>query len=162
MSISFDALPETLKSVRTRPLFVLRLDVKPMQLIGATPGGFRRVAAVTGGSFEGERLAGMVLEGGSDWQLVRSDAITLDVRLVLKTQDGSLITMTYRGLRHGPPAVIARIDKGEQVDPGEYYFRSSPSFDTAAPAFDWINRIIAVGIGQRRADGPVYSIFEVL
>jgi hypothetical protein len=70
--------------------------------------------------------------------------------------------MTYRGFRHGPPAVIARIDKGEQVDPSEYYFRSSPFFDTAAPAFDWINRIIAVGIGHRRADGPVYSIFEVL
>jgi hypothetical protein len=162
MSIAFDDLPETLRSVRTRPLFVLRLDVQPMQLIGATPGGFRRVSAVTGGSFAGERLSGMVLEGGSDWQFVRSDAITLDVRLVLKTQDGSLITMTYKGFRHGPPAVIARIDKGEQVDPSEYYFRSSPSFDTAAPAFDWLNRIVAVGVGQRRADGPVYSIFEVL
>jgi hypothetical protein len=162
MSIAFDALPETLKSVRTRPLFVLRLAVNPMQLIGATPGGFRRVAAVTGGTFEGDRLSGVVLEGGSDWQFVRSDAITLDVRLVLKTQDGSLITMTYKGFRHGLPAVIARIDKGEQVDPSEYYFRTSPTFDTAAPAFDWLNRIVAIGVGQRRADGPVYSIFEVL
>jgi hypothetical protein len=162
MSIAFDALPETLKSVRTRPLFVLRLAVNPMQLIGATPSGFRRVAAVTGGTFEGDRLSGVVLEGGSDWQFVRSDAITLDVRLVLKTLDGSLITMTYKGFRHGLPAVIARIDIGEQVDPSEYYFRTSPAFDTAAPAFDWLNRIVAIGVGQRRADGPVYSIFEVL
>ena len=101
MSIALDELPETLRSVRTRPLFVLRLDVKPMQLVGATPGGFRRVSAVTGGSFAGERLSGVVLEGGSDWQFVRSDAITLDVRLVLKTQDGSLITMTYKGFQIG-------------------------------------------------------------
>jgi hypothetical protein len=162
MSSAFDALPETLRSVRTRPLFVLRLDVKSMQLVGATPAGFRRVGVVTGGSFEGERLSGVVLEGGSDWQFVRSDAVTLDVRLVLKTQDGSLITMTYQGFRHGPPSVLARIDKGEPVDPSEYYFRSNPAFDTAAPAFDWLNRIIAVGIGHRLASGPVYSIFEVL
>jgi hypothetical protein len=162
MSGAFDALPETLKSVRTRPLFVMRLDVKPMQLVGATPEGFRRVGVVTGGTFEGQRLSGVVLEGGSDWQFVRSDAVTLDVRLVLKTQDGSLITMIYKGFRHGPPAVLARIDKGEPVEPAEYYFRTNPSFDTAAPAFDWLNRIIAVGVGHRRADGPVYSIFEVL
>jgi hypothetical protein len=162
MTSAFDALPEILKSVRTRPLFVLRLEVKSMQLIGATPTGFRRVGVVTAGSFEGERLSGAVLEGGSDWQFVRSDAVTLDVRLVLKTQDGSLITMTYKGFRHGSPAVLARIDQGEPVDPSEYYFRSNPSFDTAAPAFDWLNRIVAVGIGHRRADGPVYSIFEVL
>jgi Protein of unknown function (DUF3237) len=162
MSSAFEALPDTLKSVRTRPLFVMRLDVRPMQLVGATPAGFRRVGVVTGGSFEGQKLSGVVLEGGSDWQYVRSDAVTLDVRLVLKTQDGSLITMTYKGFRHGPPAVLARIDQGETVDPSEYYFRSNPTFDTAAPAFDWLNRIIAVGIGHRRADGPVYSIFEVL
>jgi Protein of unknown function (DUF3237) len=158
----FASLPEVLQSVRTRPLFVMRLDVKPMQLVGATPAGFRRVGVVTGGSFEGERLSGAVLEGGSDWQYVRSDAVTLDVRLVLKTQDGSLITMTYKGYRHGPAALLARIDKGEAVDPGEYYFRTNPTFDTAAPSFDWLNRIIAVGVGHRRADGPVYSIFEVL
>jgi hypothetical protein len=162
MTSAFDALPETLKSVRTRPLFVLRLEVKSMQLIGTTPTGFRRVGVVTGGSFEGDRLSGVVLEGGSDWQFVRSDAVTLDVRLVLKTQDGSLITMMYKGFRHGSAAVLARIDKGEAVEPSEYYFRSSAAFDTAAPAFDWLNRIVAVGIGHRRADGPVYSIFEVL
>jgi hypothetical protein len=159
---AFEQLPETLKSVRTRPLFVMRLDVKPMLMIGATPIGFKRVGVVTGGSFEGERLSGTVLDGGSDWQQVRSDALMLNVRLVLKAQDGSLIGMTYQGFRHGPAAIIARIDKGEATDPSDYYFRTNPTFDTAAPAFDWLNRIIAVGVGHRRADGPVYSIFEVL
>ena len=158
-----DDLPEVLKSVRTRPLFVMRLDVRKLQIVGATPGAFRRIGVVPGGSFEGERLAGEVLEGGSDWQTVRSDgATTLNVRLVLKTTDDALIGMTYQGLRHGPPDIVARLEKGEAVDPASYYFRTNPLFETAAAKYDWINRIVAVGIGHRRADGPIYSVFEVL
>lgn len=134
-----------------------------MQVVGATPGAFRRIGPVSGGSFEGERLSGMVLDGGSDWQTVRQDgATTLDVRLVLKTNDSDLICMTYRGLRHGPPEIVKRIDQGEAVDPAQYYFRINPLFETASAHYDWINRIIAIGIGDRRKDGPVYSVFEVL
>ncbi|HEX4584313.1 MAG TPA: DUF3237 domain-containing protein [Burkholderiaceae bacterium] len=156
-------LPEVLKGVRTRPLFVMRLDVRKPQIVGATPGAYRRITAVPGGSFEGERLSGQVLEGGSDWQTVRNDgAVTLNVRLVLKTGDDALICMTYQGLRHGPPEVTQRIDRGELVDPASYYFRTAVLFETAAAQYDWINRIVAVGIGHRRPDGPIYSVFEVL
>jgi hypothetical protein len=158
-----DDLPEVLRSVRTRPLFVMRLEVRKLQIVGATPGGVRRIGVVPGGSFEGERLSGEVLEGGADWQTVRTDsATTLNVRLVLKTRDDALIGMTYQGLRHGPSEVMARLDKGEAVDPASYYFRINPLFETAAATYDWINRIVAVGIGHRRADGPIYSIFEML
>jgi hypothetical protein len=162
-----DTLPESLKTIRTRPLFVMRLNVRPLQVVGAAPGGFRRVGVVPGGVFEGERdgqrLAGEVLEGASDWQTVRSDgAVTLDVRAILKTHDGALIGMTYKGLRHGPSEVLAALDRGEEVDPARYYFRINPMFETAAPQYDWINRILAIGTGHRRADGPVYSVFEVL
>jgi len=97
-----DDLPEVLKSVRTRPLFVMRLDVRKLLIVGATPGAYRRIGVVPGGSFEGERLSGEVLDGGSDWQTVRNDdATTLNVRLVLKTKDDALICMTYQGVRHG-------------------------------------------------------------
>ena len=158
-----DSLPEVLKTVRTQPLFVMRLDVRKLQVVGATPGALRRIGVVPGGSFEGERLSGDVLDGGSDWQTVRSDgATTLNVRLVLKTTDDALIGMTYQGLRHGPPDVVARIEKGEAVDPASYYFRTNPLFETAAAKYDWINRVVAIGIGHRRADGPIYSVFEVL
>jgi Protein of unknown function (DUF3237) len=144
-------------------LFVMRLQVRPLQIIGATPGAYRRVGVVPGGSFEGERLSGDVLEGGSDWQSVHADGATaLDVRLVLKTKDDALIGMTYRGVRHGPPDVVARIERGESVDPASYYFRISPFLETAAASYAWLNRLVAVGIGHRTADGPVYSIFEVL
>jgi hypothetical protein len=158
-----DNLPEALKSLQWRSLFVMHLDVRPLQIIGATPGAYRRIGVVPGGSFEGERLSGQVLEGGSDWQTVRSDrATTLDVRLVLKTHDGALIGMSYRGVRHGPASIMDKIDKGEPVDPSSYYFRINPLFETAAEKYDWLNRVVAVGIGHRRADGPVYSIFEML
>jgi hypothetical protein len=158
-----DDLPDVLKQVKTRPLLVIRLDVHKLQIVGATPNSFRRIGVVFGGSFEGERLSGEVLDGGSDWQTVRADgATTLDVRLVLKTTDGAHIGVVYRGLRHGPPDVVERIEKGEVVDPTSYYFRIAPLFETASAKYDWLNRILAVGIGHRRADGPVYSIFEVL
>jgi Protein of unknown function (DUF3237) len=156
-------LPITLREVRTRPLFVMRLDVRALQIVGATPGVHRRIGVVPSGAFEGERLSGEVLDGGSDWQAVRSDgSTTLDVRLVLKTTNGVLIGMTYRGVRHGPPDVIARLENGEAVDPTMYYFRIAPLFETASAEYAWINNVVAVGIGHRRADGPLYSIFEVL
>jgi Protein of unknown function (DUF3237) len=158
-----DNLPDALKTVRTRPLFVIRLDVRKLQIIGATPGAYRRVGVVPGGIFEGERLSGEVLEGGSDWQAARPDgSTTLDVRLVLKTRDDALIGMTYRGLRHGPAGVIERIERGEVVDPASYYFRINPLFETAAPQYGWVNGVVSVGVGHRLADGVVYSVFEVL
>jgi hypothetical protein len=158
-----DNLPEALKTLRTRPLFVMRLNVRKLQIVGATPGGYRRIGIVPGGSFDGERLSGEVLDGGNDWQTVRPDgATTLNVRLVLKTKDGALIGMTYRAIRYGPPDVVARIEKGEVVDPESYYFRLNPLFETANASYDWLNRVVAIGIGHRLADGPIYSIFEVL
>jgi hypothetical protein len=104
-----------------------------------------------------------VLEGGNDWQTLRSDgSLGLDVRLVLKTEDDALIGLTYRGIRQGPPDVIARLENGESVDPSDYYFRIAPMFATAAPTYAWLNGIVAIGTGHRLADGPVYSLFEVL
>jgi len=158
-----DNLPEVLKRVRTQQLFVMRLDVRKLLIVGATPGAYRRIGVIPGGSFEGERLTGEVLDGGSDWQTVRNDGTTtLNVRLVLKTKDDALICMTYQGVRHGPPDVVERIDKGEVVDPTNYYFRINPLFETAAAKYDWINRVVGVGLGHRSPDGPIYSVFEVL
>ncbi len=62
----------------------------------------------------------------------------------------------------GPPSVIEKLDKGDAVDPQSYYFRMNPVFETSSPKYDWINRMIAIGKGHRLADGPIYSIFEVL
>lgn len=99
------------------------------------------------------------LDGESDWQTVRSDGSTTpDVRLVLKTRDDALIGVTYRGLRHGPSDLIAHLENGESVDPTDYYFRIAPLFETAATQYEWINNVVAIGIGRRQAEGPVYSV----
>ncbi len=160
--MTFDELPQNLQSVVARPIFVMRLNVRKLQVVGPAPGGLRRVGVVFGGAFAGERLSGEVLDGGNDWQIVRSDgSTTLDVRLVLKTTDGAMIGMTYRGIRRGPSDIVARIEAGEVVEPSSYYFRIAPFFETPSPQYDWLNGIAAVGIGHRFADGPVYSVFEI-
>ena len=158
-----DSLPPGLRELRTRALFAVRLAVRgPMPVI-ATPGAARRIGVVVGGEFDGERLSGVVMDGGSDWQTLHADgSVGLDVRLILKTRDDAFVAMTYRGVRHGTAEAIARVDRGEVVDPSEIYFRSIVQFETAAPQYAWLNHLVAVGVGQRRADGPVYSVFEVL
>jgi hypothetical protein len=159
----FNAGRIVMAEIRTAHLFTMTLAVGEMQPLGKTPFGDRRVAVVEGGRFEGARLKGTVLKGGSDWILLRSDGVLqLDVRLTLKTDDGAIIGMTYRGHRHGPAAVIDRLNRGETVDASEYYFRTAPFFETAAEKYAWLNRVITVATGHRLPTGPVYDVFEVL
>lgn len=150
--------------IETRHLFTLTADVPKIVDLGATPAGSRRIATVAGGRFEGERLRGTIHPApGGDWLLARPDGATiLDVRVTLETDDRQLIYMTYRGIRHGPAAVMARLAKGEAVDPASYYFRTTPLFETASPKYDWLNRIVSVATGRREATGPVYEVYEVL
>ena len=168
-----DTLPDNLKSIRTRPMFVMRLDVaEAPRVVGQPPphasvlayeARYRCTSIIRGGFFEGDRLSGKVLDGGSDWQTVRHDgSVTLNAKLILRTSDNALVSMMYQGVRHGPADVIARLESGETVDPKSYYFRTTTSFQTSAPQYDWLNRVIGLGIGHRLADGPIYSIFELL
>jgi hypothetical protein len=156
------ALPQSMMSVTTRPIFTMRLDVGEVQKIGGNPIA-RQVGVIKGGTFIGDRLAGRVRDGGSDWQTVQRDgSVSLDCRLVLETSDGTLIAMTYAGIRAGAPEVLARLAQGSEVDPAEYYFRINPLFHTADPKYEWLNRVVAIGVGHRLPEGPVYSLFEVL
>jgi hypothetical protein len=136
--------------MRLRPLMTLRLDTAPTQDVGAGPHGTRVTFPIIGGSFEGERLRGKVLPGGDDWTLKRPDGvIELDLRVTLETDDAALIHMTFEGIR----------DDGA---PGAPYFRTVPRFETAAPKYSFLNRLLAVGSGEIRSDGPVHLIEEIL
>ena len=150
--------------MNTRLLMTMHVKVGALLNIGAVPYGTRRTAPLGGGTFEGPRLRGTILPGGSaDWQLLRSDGVLeMDLRFTLRTDDGALISMRSFGLRHGPPEVIAAIGRGETVDPSTYYFRTMPRFETAHPMYSFLNRMVAVASGDRRPDGPIYSIHEVL
>ncbi len=148
--------------MNSRPLMKLTVAVVGSQKIGLGPHGTRTIAQINGGTFEGPRLRGTVVDGG-DWLLLRPDGVLeLDLRVTLRTDDGALIEMSSFGLRHGPPEVIAALSRGETVDPGRYYFRTTPRFETAAPNYLFLNQILAVASGDRRPGGPIYTIDEIL
>jgi hypothetical protein len=156
-------LPAALQSLKAAPLFVIQLAVKPPIVVGQTPGADRRIGVVGSGAFKGERIAGEVLEGSNDLIAIRSDgSTTLDARLILKTDDGVHITMTYRGIRHMSDEVKARMEQGGEIDPASYYFRIAPEFEAPRGKYEWLNRALAVGVGHRLSTGPVYSVFEIL
>ena len=156
-------LPVQMTALKSRPLMTFFIEVKKPALLGVTPTADRRIAEIAGGRFEGERLKGKFLPGGSDWQTLRSDgAVTINVRVLLETDDGQLIAMTYQGLRHGPKDVIDAIARGEAVDPTAYYMRVAPVFETSSEKYGWLNRVVAVAHGHRIATGAIYNVWEIV
>jgi len=153
-----------MSELKSKHLFDLTIQLHPIVDLGATPAGERRIVPVSGGQFTGERLNGNVLShAGSDLLLTRADgSFQQDVRLALRTDDGAIILMTYRGVRHSSPEVNARVARGEAVAPSEYYLRTAPFFETAAPKYAWLNKIVSVGIGERLSGGVLYQVFEIL
>ena len=158
-----EIIPPELTKLSLRPMFAFQIEVKAPSIVGATPGYDRRIGEIAGGRFEGDRLRGRILSGGSDWQSLRADgATTINVRLVMETDDGALIAMTYLGMRHGPKEVLDRIARGEKVNPSEYYMRVTPSYETASEKYGWLNRVVSVATGHRVPGGAIYQVFEIL
>lgn len=134
---------------------------RPLEL-GDTPQGRRRIIGITGGRFSGERLSGRVLPGGADWQVIRADGVAdLDARYTLETGDGALIYVRNRGYRHGPADVLKKLSLGEAVDPSLYYMRTTPSFETGDARYSWLNRMVCVATGARRAAAVELDVYEV-
>ncbi len=145
-----------------QPIFTIRADLADIVSLGRTPYGERRVVGILGGMVRGPKLAGRVLPGGADWQIVRNDGATdIQARYIIETEAGARIVVQSNGLRHGPPAVIERLARGESVDPSLYYFRPVIRFETAEPALDWLNRILALARGQREANVVRLDVYEV-
>ena len=148
--------------IRTEFLCKLEVTLEPVRDLGDTPLGRRRIIGITGGKFSGPRLQGRILPGGADWQLIRADGVAfLDARYTLETGDGALIYVSNQGYRHGAPEVIARLARGDDVDPALYYMRTTPWFETSAPAYAWLNRTVCIGTGARRAAAVELEFYEV-
>ena len=62
-------------------------------------------------------------------------------------------------MRSGPPEQMAKLLRGEPVEPGQIYFRCSPSFETASPSLRWISERMLVGTGARHPDKVVMRFF---
>lgn len=145
-----------------RKLFRAEITLAAPLELGGTPLGRRRIIGITGGSFAGERLSGRVLPGGADWQVIRADGVAdLDARYTLETNDGALVYVTNRGYRHGPRDILEKLAVGQSVDPSLYYMRTTPLFETGDERYAWLNRIVCVATGARRAAAVELDVFEV-
>jgi hypothetical protein len=144
---------------------VYRLEAtlaQPLDL-GDIASGHRRIVPLTGGSFTGPELNGKLLPGASaDWQIVLPDGTALgDIRYTLQTDGGDLLYVQSRGVRHGSADVLARLGRGEDVDAGEYTFRTSTQIETAAPDLDWLNKGVFISVAGRQAGGVIYETYLV-
>jgi hypothetical protein len=132
-------------------LFSLTAEVGEVITMGPAPLGERRVVQITGGRFEGPQMRGEVL-AGADWQIVRDDgAIELDARYAIKEARGGIVQVVSQGMRHGPPEILARLARGENVPGDQYFFRTIMRFETGASELAFLNTTIAVATAERKA-----------
>jgi hypothetical protein len=140
----------------------LAVEVGAPQEVGRTARGLRRVIPITGGRAQGDGWSARVLPGGADFQLIVSDGLAeLDARYVLETDAGDTVYVQNYALRSGPPELMARLVRGEPVDPAQIYFRCQPRFETASPALAWICERMFVGTGARHPHEVVMRFFEM-
>jgi hypothetical protein len=148
--------------INTRFLFTIALEIHVSSL-GDTPYGGRRAFYFDAGSFDGPKLKGRVLPGGGGWSLIRrDDVMEVDARLILETDDNHEICMAWKGLRHGPKEVLDRLYRGEIVDPGAYYFRATPYFETSSEKYGWLNGICSIASGSLSANARTLDVYQVL
>ena len=139
------------------------VDWKEIIDIGATPHGNRQIIYLKGGTFEGPKIKGVVLPGGGDWFIRRSDGVVeMDVRAALRTDDNHMIYTYFRGINDMTLEVALKLISGEAVDSPKYYYRVTPIIETASEKYGWLNRIVTVGIGRLTPAGTTYRVYTVL
>jgi hypothetical protein len=152
-----------LPAPRLRHIYRLDADVGAPVDLGDTPQGHRRIVPLTGGRAEGGDLhAELLATAGADWQILRRDGSSVaDIRYTLETDQGALLYVQAHGVRHGDPAVLARLAAGEDVDASEYTFRTAVSIETSASELAWLNDGVFIAVGARRPGGVSYDVYLV-
>jgi hypothetical protein len=151
-----------MEELRSRFIFDIEIDLDDPIPLGDNPHGSRNIFYIKGGTFRGPSLIGKVLPGGGDWYLTRADGIgELNVRGLLQTDEGDWIYIHYHGYLSIPPEVNIRLNRGDPVDPSEYYFRMTPIFETSSEKLAWMNYTVAVGIGRLTPTGVAYRVFAI-
>jgi hypothetical protein len=164
LALVADALAQTgtVPPPRLTFAFELRAQVGAPLELGTVPRGRRRIVQIAGGTFAGPGLKGRILPGGADWQIVRPDGFTeLDTRYTLETDRGELVYVQNVGMRHAAEEVMKKLLAGETVDPSLVYFRTTPVFETSAPALQWMTRATFVGTGERYPTEVVVRFWRV-
>jgi hypothetical protein len=149
-------------SPRLIPLCLVKAEVGQPLDIGLSPLGERRMIPILCGTVEGARLNGRVLSGGTDYQLIRDEGLAeIHARYVIETTSGAMIYIENSGIRRGPPELIAKLRRGEDVDASLIYFRAAPRFETAAPEYAWLMRSLFLCTGKRYPSAVHLEFFEV-
>jgi muconolactone delta-isomerase len=148
---------------RLTPVYRLKATVGQPFDLGDTAQGHRRIVPLTGGTFTGPEISGTLVPGASaDWQTVLPDGTAHgDIRYTLQTDRGDLLYVHSRGVRHGSAEVLARLGRGEDVDPSEYTFRTSAQIETTTPDLDWLNKGIFISVAGRQAGAVIYETYLV-
>lgn len=150
----------TLEPVLELTVFVAT-PVEAGQVTGLNSRGRRRIIPITGGNVAG-KLTGTVLPGGADFQIVVSDTCAdLDARYLLQLDNGEHVFVMNRALRRGSVEDIARLVRGEPVDPAAIYFRCVPTFEVSHPSLAWLTENVFVGTGARFPDRVEMRFFRV-
>lgn len=123
----------------------------------------RGFVAVVGGEVNGPRLSGRVVPySGGDWPRIwASGLIEFEAHYMLEADDGTPIYIHNRGIAWSDPEVVARIEAGESVDPGETYCRITPIFEAPPGPHDWLNRTVFVGVAERVGASTAFDYYAV-
>ena len=143
--------------------FAIKARVAPIQDLGQTARGHRRIIDILGGEVHGPRLTGEILPGGADWQIVRPDGtIEVVARYTIRSTSGALVYVQNEGLRVASPEILARMSRGELVPFDSYHFRTAPRFETAEPSLKTLERATFVGVAARTPDRVAIGFHQVL
>jgi hypothetical protein len=144
--------------------FEARVSIGPGEHVGNGAGDVLDFTPITGGTVDGPRLRGTVVPGGGDWSVRRGRAVyELDARYLMRAEDGALIAIVNRGFyRLETQAAVALVEAGEELDPADVYFRTSPVFRTDAPAHRWLAETVFVGLARDEAGQVCIRFYEVL
>jgi hypothetical protein len=140
----------------------LMVELDPIRDMGPGRAGHRRIIPIIGGTVSGPELSGRILRLGADWQTIMANGMAeLDTRYAMETHDGATIEIRNYGYRHGPREVIEAIGRGEQVDPASYYMRTQARLETGDPRYEWVNKTLFVGTGERQANKVRIELFAL-
>jgi hypothetical protein len=152
-----------MQELRSSYIGELKIGVSGSYPLGKTPLGWRRLDRLDFGHFKGPRINGEIATGGLDLLLGGGDdALRPDVRLIVKLDDGEPLLIQYLGVRHASQDVMDKIARNEPVAPDSHYLRTSMVFETGSTRYDWLNRIVGVGIGRREPGFAIYDVYEIL
>ena len=146
---------------RLEAAFDVTVNVGGVVDYGQTRAGHRRVIDIVGGEITGS-IEARILPGGADWQLVRSDGcIDIDGRYSAETAEGDLIYIQVAGVRSGSPETLEALLRGDTIDPGAYYFRTTLSLETSAARLAHLEHSIFIASCVREAGKVSYRAYRV-